>query len=83
MKDKMTISTLQLAMLVCTFLAISSQASLPMALAGSAKQDAWFSYFIPILFGCGAGMFFYKLAHKFPGLNMYISAGWSRLACDP
>ncbi|UVI33101.1 GerAB/ArcD/ProY family transporter [Paenibacillus spongiae] len=71
MKDRMTIGSFQLTLLICSFLAISSQASLPMALTGAAKQDAWLSYFVPIVYGCGVGMFFYKLVQKYPGQNMY------------
>lgn len=71
MKDTMKISTFHLMLLICTFLAISSQLSLPSALSDIVKQDAWLSYFFPIIYGIGVGMFFYQLVLHYPGKNVY------------
>lgn len=71
MKDHMTISTLQLTMLVTSMLAASNMISLPMGLTQVAGQDAWFAFFIPIPYGIGLAYLLWRLARAMPQKNIY------------
>ncbi|MFF2091558.1 endospore germination permease [Paenibacillus sp. NPDC058174] len=74
MKDKMTMSTLQLMLLVCSLLVASNMTSLPMALTESSRQDAWLSFVLPIHYGIGMAYLYWRLARAMPGKNVFEMA---------
>ncbi|MUT65334.1 endospore germination permease [Paenibacillus sp. NEAU-GSW1] len=78
MKDKMKISAMQLMLLVCSLLVASNMISLPMALTGIARQDAWIVFVTPIPYGIALAYIFWRLARKMPNKNIFEMA---KLAC--
>lgn len=73
-KKQMTISTLQLTLLVGSQLIASNMISLPMALTAVAGQDAWISFFYCIPYGIAIAFLMWKLVRWMPRKNIYEMA---------
>jgi spore germination protein (amino acid permease) len=71
MDKKIFISNYEFLILVCTMISVANQLSLPMALAKVSQQDAWITFFFPLVYTIGIVFLLFKLMRQFPGENLF------------
>ncbi|MEX2462118.1 MAG: endospore germination permease [Paenibacillaceae bacterium] len=71
MDKKIFISNYEFMILVCTIISVSNQLSLPMALASVSQQDAWITFFFPLVYSIIVVFLLFRLMRQFPGENLF------------